>query len=211
MEPNHKLLIIALIPLISASIGWFTNFIAIKMLFYPRKKRNLVFIQLHGVFPKRQKEMATKLGDLFARELGVQDTINLKLKDIFSGESLKTRITEKVQSLAHEFISRELPFLAAMVPGELIDRLSGEVATTLESNLRDEIKSGAAELSDKLDVKKLVEHQIESLDVEELEIMLQSLLKKEFRFIELSGAVLGFLIGCAQVAITYYFFTPAIS
>jgi uncharacterized membrane protein YheB (UPF0754 family) len=32
-----------LIPLISAFIGWFTNWIAIKMLFHPREPKKMVF------------------------------------------------------------------------------------------------------------------------------------------------------------------------
>ena len=37
---------------------------------------------------------------------------------------------------------------------------------------------------------------------EKLETLLNELMKKEFRFIELVGAVLGFLIGCVQLGMT---------
>jgi uncharacterized membrane protein YheB (UPF0754 family) len=198
---EHNTLLLAIIPIISASIGWFTNYIAIKMLFYPRVKRNFLLFELHGVFPKRQKEMAVRLGEIFAEELGVQDTIESSIKELFSESSAGDVIRSKVNNLAHSFISREIPFLASMVPTDMIDSLSTEVADSLKSSLEEEISSGALKLSGRLDIKKMVQSQIESLDAESLEIMLQNLLRREFRFIELSGAFLGFLIGCVQLVI----------
>ncbi|HZI52754.1 MAG TPA: DUF445 family protein, partial [Chitinophagaceae bacterium] len=58
-----------LIPLISAFIGWFTNWIAIKMLFHPREPKKILGITFQGIFPKRQKVFAQKLGKLVSNEL----------------------------------------------------------------------------------------------------------------------------------------------
>lgn len=209
LKMTNQQILLALIPFTSAAIAWFTNYIAIKMLFYPRIKRNFFLFSLQGVFPKRQKEMARKLGELFAEELGVQKTIQEKLNDVFADDSLVERIRGRVEELAHSFIGKELPFLSALVPPDLIKKLSGEVATTLGNNLKEEVSKGASDLSSKLDVKKLVQDQIEALKVESLEQIFQSLLKKEFKFIELSGAVLGFIIGCVQVGImSLAYYTP---
>ena len=58
-----------LIPLISAFIGWFTNWIAIKMLFHPREPKKILGLTFHGIFPKRQRQFAEKLGKLVSEEL----------------------------------------------------------------------------------------------------------------------------------------------
>jgi uncharacterized membrane protein YheB (UPF0754 family) len=58
-----------LIPLISAFIGWFTNWIAIKMLFHPKEPKRILGITFHGIFPKRQAQFAEKLGKLVSNEL----------------------------------------------------------------------------------------------------------------------------------------------
>jgi uncharacterized membrane protein YheB (UPF0754 family) len=206
MEDYYKLAIVIAIPLISGSIGWFTNYIAIKMLFYPRVKKSFFFFQLHGVFPKRQGEIANKLGDLFAEELGVQSKIESQLQDVLNDTNMSESIKNKVNSLALDFIKQEVPFMAPMVPPELIENLSGVVAVQLETHLKEELKKGGRDLSNKIDVRSMVREQIQALEVESLEGMLQNLLKKEFRFIELSGAVLGFVIGCIQLLLTYFLF-----
>ena len=65
-----------LIPIISAFIGWITNYFAIKMLFYPKQPVNLLIFKLQGIFPKRQKEFASKIAQTIAQEiLSVKDLI----------------------------------------------------------------------------------------------------------------------------------------
>jgi len=51
---------IILIPFIGAIIGLITNWIAVKMLFHPRKK----IFGIQGVIPKRKKDIAKRIGDV---------------------------------------------------------------------------------------------------------------------------------------------------
>ena len=60
----------------------------------------------------------------------------------------------------------------------------------------------AQKLEEELDVRQMVREKVEAFSSDKLEQLLFSLMKKEFRFIELVGALLGFLIGCIQVALT---------
>ncbi|GBL35044.1 UPF0754 membrane protein SH1116 [Filimonas sp.] len=62
-------MVLYLIPFISAFIGWFTNWIAIKMLFHPKEEKNILGLKIQGIFPKRQQQFAEKLGQLVSREL----------------------------------------------------------------------------------------------------------------------------------------------
>jgi uncharacterized membrane protein YheB (UPF0754 family) len=49
------------VPFIGAFIGWITNWLAIKMLFHPRKPIKILFITFHGIFPKNKPRIAEKL------------------------------------------------------------------------------------------------------------------------------------------------------
>jgi len=51
---------IILMPIIGFIIGYFTNYIAIKMLFHPRKK----VLGFQGVLPRRKKILAAKIGEI---------------------------------------------------------------------------------------------------------------------------------------------------
>lgn len=58
-----------LLPLIAGLIGWFTNYIAVLMLFRPRNPVKFLGLSFQGIFPKRQKYLAEQLGNLVADEL----------------------------------------------------------------------------------------------------------------------------------------------
>ena len=90
----------------------------------------------------------------------------------------------------------------------------GERSSTLakiKETFADELVEQLPHLIDKLtqtnsgalDVQKLVEDRIKEFSSDRLERMLYSILAKEFRFIELLGAVLGFIIGAIQMLIIF--------
>jgi uncharacterized membrane protein YheB (UPF0754 family) len=91
-------------------------------------------------------------------------------------------------------------FVSPQLFESLATRFSKELIGYLETEFRPENNS----FRSSLDVKSVVAQEIEALNSSELEELLNSLLKKEFKFIELSGAVLGYLIGLLQVAISIY-------
>ena len=49
----------------------------------------------------------------------------------------------------------------------------------------------------------MVREKVSSFSSDKLEEILFAIMKREFRFVELVGAVLGFLIGSVQLAITW--------
>ena len=57
------------LPIIGAFIGWITNWLAIKMLFRPRKPIKILFITFQGIFPKNKPRIAEKLGTIVQRDL----------------------------------------------------------------------------------------------------------------------------------------------
>jgi uncharacterized membrane protein YheB (UPF0754 family) len=54
-----------------------------------------------------------------------------------------------------------------------------------------------------MNVESVVREKVEAFSSDKLEEMLLSIMKREFRFIECVGAILGFLIGLTQLAILW--------
>ena len=91
---NTRLL---LLPIAGLIIGWLTNYLAIKMLFHPKKPLKFGFITLQGVFPKRQKALGEKLGEVVSKELVSTDDILDKVTDQAKGDDMKKVLEEKVE------------------------------------------------------------------------------------------------------------------
>ncbi len=59
-------------------------------------------------------------------------------------------------------------------------------------------------LQAELDLEKIVTEKVSGFSSDKLEEILMSIMSKEFRFVEILGGVLGFIIGLLQVAITVW-------
>ncbi|MEJ2268749.1 MAG: DUF445 family protein [Desulfobulbaceae bacterium] len=85
--------------------------------------------------------------------------------------------------------------------------LSGDRAEKIKSFLLEQISGLNEELIDKLsneleeelDVHRIVEEKVAAFSSDKLEEIIFSIMRREFKFVEMVGAVLGFLIGVAQV------------
>jgi uncharacterized membrane protein YheB (UPF0754 family) len=64
------------------------------------------------------------------------------------------------------------------------------------------MKSYMTNLQSELDLEAIVVQKVTNFSSAKLEDILYQIMTKEFRFIEIIGAVLGFTIGLAQVLIT---------
>ncbi len=191
-----------LLPVIAALIGWVTNYLAVKMLFHPKLPIRLMGISIQGVFPKRQGQLAEKLGALVDQELFSVEEVSKKIKELSTSPRTMDQIGKRIERTIREKLVKSFPMLSMF----LSDGMVTKVTETFKEELRDFMAQSADDLSTKLerdlDVRKMVREKVEAFSTEKLEEILVSLMKKEFRFIELVGALLGFLIGCLQIGLT---------
>ena len=87
----------------------------------------------------------------------------------------------------------------------LSDDMVVKVTNIFKLELRDFLIEYSEDLSEKIEetlsVEQIVQEKVEAFSSDKLEEILNSIMKKEFRFIEIIGATLGFLIGCVQVCL----------
>lgn len=62
----------------------------------------------------------------------------------------------------------------------------------------------AINLKDQLDIEQIVSTKVAAFSSDKLEELLYEIMSKEFRFVEIIGAVIGFFIGVVQVVLTYF-------
>ena len=191
-----------LIPVISAFIGWVTNLVAIKMLFHPRNPVNVLGIKIQGIFPKRQEQFAEKLGKLVSRELLSFSDIEEKIS---SPENLK-KILPMVETHIDHFLrvklSETMPMISMFIGDKTIEKLKATFMNELEILFPKVMKDYSNTLKQQLDLEHIVTEKVKAFSGDKLEEILYQVMAKEFRFVEIIGGVLGFLIGILQVAIT---------
>lgn len=196
------MLVLFLIPVISAFIGYFTNWIAIKMLFHPRQPVNVLGITIQGIFPKRQAQFAQKLGVLVASELIHFDEIAAKLKDPEQLKELNPTIEAHIDSFLRVRLKEKIPVVAMFIGDNTINKLKDGMMEEINVLLPEVIDQYTHGLAEKINIEAMVTEKVAAFSTDKLEEILQAIMKKEFRFVEILGGVVGFLIGLLQVAIT---------
>lgn len=184
-----------LLPSVGALIGYATNWVAIRMLFHPRRRR----FGVQGLLPRRQADLARTIGTVVADDLLDPEALLEPLQRIdlepHVAPILDAVIARKIADL------QAIPLIGSMLTPERLGGLRDAVLREI-SRHRDEIMAGLVRTATtELDVAGLVRDKVAGLDLDELERVVHRVARTEFRAIECWGAVLGLLIGLAQAAI----------
>jgi uncharacterized membrane protein YheB (UPF0754 family) len=191
------------IPFISALIHWVTIWMALKMLFHPRQPKRILGIRLHGVFPKKQKQIAENLGRIVGRELLSYEDIATKITDPNNLESMYPMVEAHIEKFLTEKLTVSMPMIAMFIGEKTIAQFKGIFMEELKLLLPELLKSYVGKLQNQLDLERIVYEKVAAFSSNKLEEMLNKILTKEFRFVELIGAILGFLIGLMQIGLTF--------
>ncbi len=191
-----------LIPLISAFIGWVTNWVAIKMLFHPREPKKILGITFHGIFPKRQQQFAEKLGKLVSAEFLSFDDIEQKISNPENLKKIMPMIENHMDDFLRNRLGKEMPVISMFIGDKTISKLKESFMKEIEVLFPQVMKQYATNLKDELDLEQIVIKKVAGFSSDKLEEVLYQMMSKEFRFVEIIGAVIGFIIGVVQVIIT---------
>ncbi|MCO5232965.1 MAG: DUF445 family protein [Chitinophagales bacterium] len=187
------------IPLIGAFIGWLTNYIAIKMLFYPRQPKKILFLTFHGIFPKNKSRIATKLGNVVQRDLINFNDIKERLKDSDSINNVNEEIALRVDEALRNRLGKM--GISNVVPEQIITAIHKVIVREIHKNLPTLIDTTISKVEGKLNIQEIVYNKVQNFSDEKLEQLLMDITAREFKFIEIIGGVLGFLIGIIQLLI----------
>ncbi len=197
-------MVVYTLPLIAALTGWITNYLAIKMLFHPRKKIDLYFFSIQGIFPKRQQQLADKLGKIVAGELFSFDDIRDRFTSTETAEEINKVLDEKLEDFLGVKLKTTIPVLNFFLTAKMKTRIKNMMHEEFQHILPDILTRYSDKLEKDIDVENIVKQKVSAFSSAKLEDILVSIMKKEFKFIEILGAVLGFLIGLIQLLIIQF-------
>ena len=187
---------------ISATIGWVTNWVAIKMLFRPHKEISFGLFKIQGLIPKRRAEIGSGIASIIQNELiSVKDVISNIDREEFS-KRLDSSIDEVLEKNLKAKVKEKFPILQMFFS----DRMAKDVSNTIKDIIMEnqekifEIFSNYAE--ENINFEVIISDKISNFSLDKLEEIVTLLAKKELKHIEVIGAILGGLIGVAQYLIT---------
>lgn len=173
-----------LTPITSALIGYLTNKMAIKMLFYPRKS----VLGIQGLLIKRKAEIARSLSHVIVDRLLANGA-----SGIMSDKQLKKVCDNIADAIITDFEKHE--------PG--MTNYKSMLHSFIRDYISQLIKDPIPQTSDALsDMKSTIVANILAIPDTEIETIITEISIKEFKAIEVIGAVVGFIIGLLNMYVS---------
>ena len=190
--------------IISAAIGWITNWVAIKMLFRPHNEINLGLFKIQGLIPKRRAEIGIGIADVIQNEL-------ISIKDVIANidrEEFSKRLNDLIDDVLEKNLKTKVKEKFPVMQMFFSDKMAKDVSNTIKGIVMEnqekifEIFSNYAE--ENIDFSTIIKDKISNFSLDKLEEIINGLAKKELKHIEVIGAILGAFIGLVQYFITLF-------
>ena len=190
--------------IISAAIGWITNWVAIKMLFRPHNEINLGLFKIQGLIPKRRAEIGTGIADVIQNEL-------ISIKDVIANigrEEFSKRLNDLIDDVLEKNLKTKVKEKFPVMQMFFSDKMAKDVSNTIKGIVMEnqekifEIFSNYAE--ENINFSTIITDKISNFSLDKLEEIINGLAKKELKHIEVIGAILGAFIGLVQYFITLF-------
>ena len=194
-----------LIPFIAAAAGWGTNWLAIKMTFYPLEYVGKFPFGWRGVVPSRIRKFSTGMVDTTIGLIGglpaMVDAVDMDQVRTYFLDSATPMIAEAVHSLMREqkrVMWENLPAPTKKLVFQVVELEMREGYDTLAEDIQDHFER-------LLDLRELVVRKCEE-NPDLLNRMVFACASKELSFLVFSGAFFGFGFGVVQALV--WLFVP---
>ncbi len=184
---------------IGVLIGWFTNYLAIKLLFRPYKEINLLLFKIQGLIPKRKDEIVENIAEVVEKELISISDITEKIQDAHIDEEVIDGLLDKIigEKLQNSILEKN-PLLKMLVNDSMIEKIKSYFKKAILEN-KDEIVSEIIRIAEeKINIKEIMTEKMHNFSLEEMEKIILTVSKKELKHIEIIGGILGGIIAVFQ-------------
>lgn len=197
---SGQMTLIITVPLITAFIGYFTNWAAIKMMFAPAEPK--------GIGPLKWQGIVYAMADKFAHEISATTSQVLTPDDIverLAPDALVARLVEahpeEMDGVVREAVEMLAPGMWEQAAPEARDQLRTMILGQATESIDEVIERLGPRMTELLDLDALLVDELTGENADRLARVAQELGSKELRFVEFYGGVFGFAVGLVQVAL----------
>ncbi|WP_051115004.1 hypothetical protein [Actinokineospora enzanensis] len=189
------------LPVFGGLTGWLTDWLALKMIFFPRLPRRFGPFVWQGMFQRRRMAVAHDYGDLIAREIL---TVGNVLEAVLTGPK-----SDRLYALIHREVRRAIdrqaslakPLVVAAVGSRRFQEMKAEAARKAIERMPETLRHVEDYATGALDIRATIIRQIQALTPVQYEGLLRPAFRQDEWKLIAVGAVIGFLVGELQVLV----------
>lgn len=185
------------VPVVAAVVGWFTNWLAIQMSFYPVQFVGVGrWFGWQGVIPRKAEKMAHICVDRTLAQLGDLNAVYRKLEPRRIVEQVVSQVNPRLDEYIDEIMYDIQPVLWDNLPTFLRERIYSWAREQLPSRVESLVEDFGDDLSELVDLKALLSREL-ALHPDLMNRIFREAGAVELRRVINSGAVIGGLLGAA--------------
>ncbi|GLZ41577.1 DUF445 domain-containing protein [Actinokineospora sp. NBRC 105648] len=187
-------------PVFGGLTGWFTDWLALKMIFNPKQPtRYLGLFTWQGLFLRRRREVAADYGALIAREIITPHNV---IEAVLHGplsDRLFAMVAQQVQDEVDKYAGAARPLVVLAVGSAKYRRVKHAVAEKVVERLPEALSYIEDYAEDAMDIRNTLVRKMQELTEEEFEALIRPAFEQDEWILITVGAVLGFAVGELQV------------
>lgn len=189
-------------PLFGGLVGWLTDWVALKMIFLPRRPRKFFgLVTWHGLFHKRQADVARDYAQVLAdRILTVENILEAALEGNKANE-LRALVHDEVRRAVDAELFLAKPVVALVAGPDRLRKFKTGTAEMALSRAGRVLTSARDYVAKRLDIANTVAERMGQLPPVEFEGILRPAFRQEEWKLIAVGALIGFLVGEVQVVL----------
>lgn len=189
-----------MLPMFGGFVGFFSDWIALQMMFRPLYPKKILGYTWQGLFIKRQNEVAADYAALISKQLL---TSRHMMEELFSGTH-----SDRVIDLVNRHVKQEIdmqagvirPLVVYAIGGEKYQDMKSQVAERIMQRLPETMKYVESYAEDAMNIRSTLIERMQKLTPSEFEGMLRPAFKEDEWALIAVGAVLGFVVGVRTVS-----------
>ena len=193
-----------MIPVLTAGIGWSTNWLGIKMMMHPVERIGIGPIGWQGIIPRVRVRMTRAMVQSSVSTVCTPREMLEAVDDSEAIDSITQLISPQIKDWTDEILSEQVSHLWNLAPNFIKNAVFREVERQIPDiaeSVLEELKGRLSYLIDIADIAAIESEKKPGI----FPNLMKTIAQKEFDFVIKSGLYIGFPLGCAQ-ALAWYFY-----
>ncbi len=189
------------LPIGGVIIGYVTNWLALWMIFEPVEPHRFGPLKLHGLFIRRQPEVAEVYGEIIAEDIVTLRNIGDELLRGPSSDRTRQMIEDSMRPAIDRAVGPARLAVRVALGSSQYDTIRESVATEAVDYTMTPLEDPEFNRMQSAAVRELIADRMRELPHEDFSELLRSAMREDEWLLLLHGAVLGFVAGCIHLLI----------
>ncbi|MES2663119.1 MAG: hypothetical protein V4629_07435 [Pseudomonadota bacterium] len=193
------------IPFTAAFVGWGTNWVAIKMTFYPLEFMGIPpWLGWQGIIPSKVEKMSSIVVDQTISKLGTLSEFFKEMEPELIAIHIEQYVRERIDTYTDEMMAERNPKLWNSLPKNFKEKIYATARHQLPDIVHGLVHDIGEHIEELVDIKGMIISQM-SADKALMNRIFFEVGNTEFKFVINSGIWFGFIFGLIQMVLWIYY------